>query len=342
MYWLLAFFGFTAAVRAVIDTQCPIAPAVPLDRRLNKDRFRIVQYNAEWLFTETYSNCPGSGCSWANDTEAEMHLEVVAGLLAELDADYVNFCEVEGCDELNKVLDIIDPKRLEYAPYLIKGTDTATGQNVGAITRIDPLANYVRTEDRYAYPIDGSKCGYTGAGGTTGVSKHYYTLFEINEIPVAIIAAHLLAFPTDKTRCATREAQAQVLQTVIVNMIRLGNEVIMMGDFNDFDFEIIDVNDDIPTSKVLDILKGLAGDYAGEYKLRTAGEKLQKEERYTEWWDKNEDCQGEPGEFSTIDHILMTPGLYMYIENVSIYHNYGAACGNYESDHYPVIVDFVF
>lgn len=339
LFTLLALFGVTSAV---IDTQCPIAPAVAADRRNRTDTFRLVQYNVEWLFTETYSNCPGTGCSWENATEAEIHLETVAAVLTDLDADYVNFCEIEGCDELNLLLDIIDPKREKYAPYLIKGTDSATGQNVGALTRVDPLSDYIRTEVRSTYPLEGSTCGYTGAPGSTGVSKHYSSTFLLGDIRVAIIGAHLIAYPTDKTRCATREGQAQILQGVIIDRIRSGYEVIMIGDFNDFDREVPDINHSMPTSRVLEILKGLEGDFAGEYMLFSAGEKVEPEERYTEWWDQNNDCIGELKEFSTIDHILMTPRLYSSVSGVSIYHKYGAACGNYESDHYPVVVDFTF
>jgi exonuclease III len=327
---------------AVIDTQCPIAPLQPKDRRLDQNHFRLVQYNAEWLFTETYSNCPGSGCSWENTTEADTHLAVVAGVVAQLDADYINFCEIEGCDELNLVLDIIDPAREKYAPYLIKGTDSATGQNVGALSRVDPQMDYMRTANRADYPLAGSLCGYTGAPGSTGVSKHYYTTFLLGELHVAIIAAHLLAIPTDKTRCATREGQAQVLQQIIVDMVRNGYEVIMMGDFNDYDREVPDVNNNMPTSRVLDILKGLSGEFAGEYLLRSAGEKMPQIERYTEWWDQNNNCVGETKEFSTIDHILMTSGLFSKVKNAFVYHEYGASCDNYESDHYPVVVDFAW
>jgi hypothetical protein len=327
---------------SVIDTQCPAAPSLPLDRRENTNAFRLVQYNAEWLFTEPYSNCPGTGCTWANVSEAEIHLHTVADVLRDLDADYVNFCEIEGCDELNDLIEILDPDRLKYAPYLIKGTDTATGQNVGALTRVDPITNFVRTDDRADYPIYGSMCGYTGAGGNTGVSKHYYSTFLFKRQKVAILGAHLLAFPTDHTRCATREAQAQVLQRIIVNMTHSGYEVIMMGDFNDFDNRVPDLNNNMPTSRVLDILKGIDGEYAGEYLLRSAGEYVKQQERYTEWWDQNENCVGEMKEFSTIDHILMTEGLFSKVRGAFIYHDYGAACDNYESDHYPVVVDFEF
>lgn len=68
--------------------------------------------------------------------------------------------EVESCDVLIKVLEgffILIKKKNElkkknkemgnnhgYVPYLLKGTDTATGQNVGILTRIDPISNLQR------------------------------------------------------------------------------------------------------------------------------------------------------------------------------------------------------
>ena len=40
-----------------------------------------------------------------------------------------------------------------YKPYLKKGTDSSTGQNVGMLTRVDPIVSLYRTELRYDYPI---------------------------------------------------------------------------------------------------------------------------------------------------------------------------------------------
>ena len=83
------------------DTQCPLAPSTPLDKRVDVNRFRLVQYNVEWLFIDEFNGCPGSSCTWANQSEANTHLDWVVNVLDELDGDYINFCEIEGCDELN-------------------------------------------------------------------------------------------------------------------------------------------------------------------------------------------------------------------------------------------------
>jgi hypothetical protein len=58
-----------------------------------------------------------------------------------------------------------------YKSYLRKGTDTYTGQNVGLLTRVDPVEDLWRSSNTAPYPISGSQCGYSGSAGTYGCSK---------------------------------------------------------------------------------------------------------------------------------------------------------------------------
>jgi endonuclease/exonuclease/phosphatase family metal-dependent hydrolase len=209
------------------------------------------------------------------------------------------------------------------------------------LTRIDPLVSLYRTEEKYSYPIKGSKCGYTGSG-STGVSKHYITEFKLGNMNVAFIAAHLLAIPTESSRCAQREGQASVLQPVIADYISRKYEVILLGDFNDFDGEVLDVNNNKPTSQVLNIFKGAFGDYAGQYELISVAESVTQSERYSDWYDSDDNCNTQSGkDYSMIDHILVTQGIQNKIDNVFFYHAYTEYCGTYNSDHYPVVVDFI-
>jgi exonuclease III len=284
-------------------------------------------------------NCPGDGCTWKNQSEALKHLDYVSKRIITLDPDIINFCEVEGCDELNMLKDKLDGS---YTPYLKKGTDSATGQNVGMLTRVDPLKTLYRTELKYNYPIPGSNCGYTGQASSTGVSKHYITEFVFNGINVAFVSAHLIAIPTDTTRCAQREGQASVLQTVIYDYINRGYELIMIGDFNDYDAEILDMNSNRPLSQVLDILKGLKGDYAGKYHLTNIAETISQNKRYSDWWDSDNNCNtASKNDYSMIDHILVTDTIKKFIFNTFIYQEYDEYCGKYDSDHYPVVVDLM-
>ena len=331
---LLALFSTVAFA----DTECPAVTTMS-DRRSDKTKLRIVQYNVEWLFIDYYSemNCPGDGCTWKNQTAAQTHMNTVVKRVQALNPDIINFCEIEGCDELNMLKAQLGPS---YMSYLKKGTDSSTGQNVGMLTRVDPSKSLYRTEDRYNYPIPGSKCGYTGPPSSSGVSKHYITEFEFGGMNIAFIAAHLVAIPTEASRCAQREAQASVLQTVIADYIQNDYEIIVLGDFNDFDAEVPDLNSDKPTSMVLDILKGYKGDHAGKYELYSIAETIPQSSRYSDWWDSDNNCgTSSNNDYSMIDHILVTDAIRKNIGDTFIYHEYKEYCGTYDSDHFPVVLD---
>lgn len=341
---MFVFFIFTLFLvgKSLCETECPNIN-VTEDRRIDKSKLRLVQYNVEWLFVDYYSpmNCPGTGCTWVNESEANTHMNYVSKIVNELKPDIINFCEVEGCDELNTLKNLLNDD--SYIPYLKKGTDTSTGQNVGMLTRIDPIINLYRTETKEKYPISGSSCGYTEPPNETGVSKHYITEFNFNGYNIALISAHLIAIPTEPSRCSQREAQALVLQNIIFEYINRSYEVVMMGDFNDYDNEVLDINNNKPTSQVLDILKGDKGELVGLYKLYNVATEISKNERFSDWWDSDNNCNTSSQEdYSMIDHILVTDNIKNSIGNVFIYHGYDEFCGKYNSDHYPVVIDFIF
>lgn len=321
------------------DTECPTTSYTNSNIY---GKLRLVQYNVEWLFVDYYSqaDCPGQHCTWVNSSEAQTHLKYVSNVLADLNGDIVNLCEVEGCDELNMLVQNPVLTNMKYISYLKKGTDSATGQNVGILSRIYPGTNLFRSEERVGYPLSNSKCGYTGASGTEGVSKHYITFYQWGSMPVLFIGVHFLAYPTDPTRCAQREAQAQVIQNIIHQYP--DHEIVVAGDFNDFDGEVIDANNNIPISRVLDIVKGLDGAYKNTYNLKSVAELMPQSERWSDWWDQNSNCVSSPNEFSMIDHILVSPWLFSKIEKAWVYHGYEEFCGKYNSDHYPLVVDFMF
>ena len=333
---LTAFlFSLSFCHSALGDTECPTVTTI----RKDKNTLRLVQYNAEWLFIDYYSssNCPGNGCTWHSVSDAETHMSYVSETIKALQPDIINLCEVEGCDELNMLKNLLDSS---YNPYLKKGTDTSTGQNVGILTRMDPLVSLYRSEEKIAYPISGTKCGSTTASGTSGVSKHYITEFKIGTMNVAMIGAHLLAIPTDPTRCVQREAQAQVLQNIVSSYVQKGYEVILLGDINDYDGEVLDINSDKPISRVLDIMKGLDGQKKGTYTLTNVAAKISQTERYSDWWDSDNNCNtSSQKDLSMLDHILVTSNINKKITNAYVYHGYKEYCGKWDSDHWPVVMD---
>lgn len=321
------------------DTECPF---ISSKENITVNKLRLVQYNVEWIFIDYYSqmDCPGNGCSWKNNDDAMEHMEIVAKRINDLNSDIINLCEIEGCDELSILNNLIGNN---YSSYLKKGTDTATGQNVGMLSKYSPSVDLYRSEERIKYPISGTLCGNTTSVGDTGLSKHYITEFNINKINIAFISAHLLAIPTDPSRCVQREAQAQILQNIIYSYIQRGYEIIVIGDMNDYDNEIGDINNNKPTSRVLDFIKGLDGDKKSQYSLINVAYRMNSTDRYSDWHDSDDNCNtSSQKDYSMIDHILVSSLIDQYITNVFIHHDYDEYCGKWDSDHYPVIVDFEF
>lgn len=330
------------------DTQCPIILSNGGDRRTHPDKLSIMQYNVEWAFIDYYKNadCPGNGCTWNTTQQSISHLNYVSAIINKYNPDIVNICEIEGCDELSV---LVNSTSSNYHHYLMFGADSSTGQNVGLMTKIDPTSDLMFNSSRASYPIPGSECGYSVDGDdleTTGLSKHFVTTFQWGDYKIAYISIHLIAYPTDPSRCAKREAQAAIIQGIIQFYVDAGYEIVVIGDFNDYDGDILDLNGSVPTSKVLDIIKGnfIVDSYGSSsgFSLYNVNDIVDVSQRYSNWWDKNDNCLSSSDEFVLIDHILISPLLYEKIHDVRIFHDYDIFCGSMNSDHYPLFVEFYF
>lgn len=334
------------------DLNCALASKIPIDRRQDPSKLRIVSYNAEWLFLyggEGSIKCPGENCPWADKSAAHHHLLRTAQLLVKLDADIIHLNEIENCRVLRVLMDLL-PSNHGYRAYLVPGTDSMTGQNVGLLTRIDPSSNLKRTEERKAYPILGSTCGtnpyyYSNIFGskrdrTMGLSKHYLTHFSIplsdnGILKIVWAGAHLIAHPDNSDRCFRREAQASVLAEFIAKESKNSEvEVIVTGDLNDHDGDVLGANNISPLSSVLKILKI-------PKRLNSAASFVSDPlRRYTSWHDINGNCVDDgANEHSLIDHILISPGLAKLVVSVWMDHNRTTSCIERLSDHWPLIID---
>ena len=241
---------------------CPwLSPGEGRDQRPDPGRLRIATFNAEWLFDglDDPSHVP-----WADPAAAQTHLVQVAEEVAALDADVLNLVEVEGCFMLQRLLAALPPAQRErLAPFVIKGSDSATRQQVGLVSTIAPTGPLRRTEGRAAWPVPGSACGYRGEGSkSAGVSKHWWGVWSIPGLSaeLLVVGAHLKARPTEPRSCAQREAQASVLAELVRQEgFEAGRHVVLMGDLNDHDGEVPDAEGNAPTSAVLRMLSSELG-----------------------------------------------------------------------------------
>lgn len=318
---------FLIAVEFISCQNCPTAPSTKGDRRTDKTKLRVVSYNVEWLFL--FRDNPWS------PNNIDKHAQNIAAVIKSLDPDIIVMPEVEDCRVLDFLVKNTVLSSSALKPYLVVGTDTATGQNVGILTKIDPDTNLLRTEERVAYPMEGNTCKYTGSEkGTNGVSKHFYTTFTVPGLKkkLLLVGVHFLAFPTTPDRCIKREAQASVIRTIVEREgLNKNYEVIVAGDFNDYDSKVIDVAGSVPTSRVMSMIKGT------QLKNVLEGYKPLLD-TYSSWYDQNNNCIDDGGiEHTVIDHILVSSGLR--VKSVKFDRSYSASCTSIVSDHWPVVVD---
>lgn len=314
--------------------QCSLTPKNPEDRRLNKTTLRLVHWNVEWLFTQGGRGsvrCPGHMCTWPDRQAGLGHLDRVTDVLKKIDGDIVSLVEVEDCAVLGP---IVDRLKSGYQPYLTKSRDTALGQHLALLTRIDPH-RLLFDDSSVFYPIEGSKC-LGKYKGSTSLSKHFVAHFQIGNRPITLIAVHLIARPRDRSRCGKREAQAMIVDNLIKEHSRIDGSLIVMGDFNDHDG---DLNGTEPLSPlVFDLIKR-------KHNLTNVASLLPPIDRYTNWWDRNKNCRVDRNELTMIDHVLVSADLSDLIVNVKIGHDlFKASCDTYKrtSDHWPIIVDLKF
>ena len=82
------------------------------------------------------------------------------------DVPHCTFEQVRSCSELQE---IVRQLPVGYAAYMVGGQDTYTGQKMGLITRIDPVVDLWRTDERAHAPLPESTCGRTGRTTTQGI-----------------------------------------------------------------------------------------------------------------------------------------------------------------------------
>ncbi|KAL3656366.1 hypothetical protein V7S43_018740 [Phytophthora oleae] len=317
---------------------CAEAPATPGDRRTDTSRLKVATFNAAFLFLGTESHqlsCPGEDCPWTTAADADSHVNQIASVIKSLNADILQINEVEDCTVLEAVITQLQALGdSTYKPFLVRGTDTSTGQNAALLTRVDPIVALQRTETRATIPVSGSTCpSSSGYSSSRGVSKHFFTTFNVTGFskPITLVGAHLLANPESKPRCFEREAQATVLAGLANAAVGEGHHAIITGDLNDWSADVLDKNNNAPISSVLAILTG--------NNFVEVASKLVQSDRYTEWYDEDNDCVYEDSELSSLDHILVSKSLSSALASVSFNQDlYTTACSGYHSDHYPVSI----
>lgn len=281
--------------------------------------FVVATYNAEWLFDGIDDrNGPSS------PEEASKHANDVGRVLHRIrpKPDIVTLVEVEHCGVASSVASTLGN---EYKTFALQSQDTSNRQTIALLSRL-PTTKLAQSLSREAYPVSGSRCGYTPSKQkSTGVSKHFYTVVtvpgDIGE--VLLIAVHLKARPTQPKSCSKREAQARLVARLVQEHGH-GRNIIVLGDFNDFDETTPDRSTNVPTS---DVISSLTRSIDGP-QLFNVAQLMPQKERATWSGPKFPDAM--------FDYILVSDGLRSRIDGVWVDRNESERV----SDHQPLVVSF--
>ena len=286
------------------------------------DGVRLATFNGEFLF----DGVEGDGAAtfaWKDDSiAARAHMEEVAAVIRTLDADVLVIPETENLGVLETMVD--GPLAgLGYTPYLVNGTDTFTGQDVGLLSRL-PIEAVGRLDERV--PVGLSSATY-------GVSKNLWAHLTLAGVPTTLIGVHFLARPDDPGRKDQREAQAEVIRRFVEQEMANGRAVVALGDFNDFDDVTLDARASRPITDVLARIKR-AGPSPDDDLVNVLAEVPQRA-RFTALYDRDGDDVIEEGELSAIDHVLLSAALYARLREVHYVHAHDP---REVSDHFPIVV----
>ncbi|MEM6795108.1 MAG: endonuclease/exonuclease/phosphatase family protein [Acidobacteriota bacterium] len=288
---------------------------------LSGGTLRLMTWNVEFLWDGRAPEDGDADFPWKGSPDgAAEHMERLAEVIRRESPDVVNLAEVESREALELFAESFLGD-LGYRVYFVQGNDTATGQDMGLLSRLE-VSTLSRDTRR-------------GRSGRTrkGVSKHYVATLSVptadrGSLEIGLVGLHLLARPDRENRRAPREAQADAIRRMAMDLADQRRQVIVWGDFNDFDGETLDHDGSRPITRVLEWIRGMDPDDPADDLVNVVSE-LPRPERYTT------ERRGRNARRSAIDHALVSPALAERLEAVRIPRHDPYTV----SDHYPIVFE---
>lgn len=309
---------------------------------------RIVTFNAEILIAP--GERAGQLQKYRWDVARQAQFERVAALIETLNPDVLNLLEVTSKEGVDLLVKILHEKGLtEYRGYHVDNNDTYTGMDVALISKIaldSVQGKTIRTlfspgddptwRESYSFQEPRGNMVHRKAS----LSRHAVYYLTVDGYKLGFLGLHLKSDTTDPRANAQRTAQAKIVQRVIrQEIVDRGYSPIVLGDFNDYDPDVPDRDGerDTLTTVVADI-KDYDPNHPGPELDNVAKRMPRVADRYTSFWDRNENRVADPYDvFTMIDHILLPRELMPYVTRAFIGHGLDTET----SDHMPVVVDLV-
>lgn len=309
---------------------------------------RIATFNAEIL------SAPGSRAGQLRkyrwDVAREAQFERVAAVIEAINPDILNMIEVTSQESIDLLVKILHEKGLtDYQGYHVENNDTFTSMDVALISKYPPVeikGEPIRTmfseaDDptwRETYQVIGRTGRASNRNGS--ISRNAVYLITVDGYKLGFLGLHLKSNPSDDAANAQRGAQAKIAQRIIRQEITGRDYLpIVLGDLNDYDPDVPDRDEtrDTATTVIRDI-KDFDREQEGAELENIAKLIPRQADRYTSFWDRNENGARDPYDvFTMIDHILLPKQLMPHVKRAYIFHSVDLET----SDHRAVVVDLL-
>ncbi|TWT48912.1 endonuclease/exonuclease/phosphatase family protein [Botrimarina hoheduenensis] len=307
---------------------------------------RIVTFNAEILTAPGVR--AGQLQKYRFNQARDAQLDRVADLIEVLTPDVLNLVEVTSVEAVDALISRLHDKGLkDYRGYHIESHDNFSGMDVALITRLpidevegQPIRTIWSEDDDPTWNASYSFTNWDGDPDTdvTSLGRNSLYYLTIAGHKLGFLGLHLKSNPDEAYSNAKRMAEVEVARRIVRSQIvGKGYLPVVLGDLNDYDPAVPDRDDTRDTkTEALAKLKDFDPERPGEELVNVAKKIVNKEDRYTSHWDRNENGAGDGDDvYTMIDHILLPKAFEPYIRRAFIAHVVGLET----SDHFPVVVD---
>jgi len=192
---------------------------------------KVMAINTEWLWTPHDHQVDGRIYNQGDMSERayEQELNFYAALIQHNGSQIIAVSEIERDAVAHDLASRIGP---DWRAYFKQGRDTATGQDVAILSNLDYIKGSITDFNFPSGALPGS-VQQKRLSKVLGARFKYRAAGQNQQ--VAVITAHFLSKRNEsKRKSNNRQRQARALVKAIKTFSEYGNQLVVLGDFNDF------------------------------------------------------------------------------------------------------------
>jgi len=194
----------------------------------------VMTINTEWLWTPHDHLVDGRRYN-KGDMSAKAYNEEIRFYSAVIKKQSVNLLAVSEIENEVVANDLAKAFGPEWKAYFKQGRDTATGQDVAIISKLDPVIGSLTDFGFPSGQLPGLFDKKKRLSKVVGVQFWLSSHNGIKKNKVGVITAHFLSKRKDNLKKSkNRQRQAYALVKVMDEFVKDVDHLIVLGDFNDF------------------------------------------------------------------------------------------------------------